>query len=711
MSIDSNSFFEYGAEWVGADFHLHTKADKKFKYNKALDDPSRNDFQSDFISALKNAGIRVGVITNHNKFDIDGFKALRNKAKKEGIYLIPGVELSVSDGANGLHLLVVFSEEWISGNYNFIQQYLDRLFFGVSRDQYENCKAKTKVGAVEAIKTLRELNKDFFVIFAHVDQDSGLFVEKQFGEAVKIVEEISHLGCLVGFQKLTNKSRSKLEQGRHSIPVCVEGSDPDCLEKIEHADRRCWIKIGDFSFDAVKLALTEFKTRVSITPPARTPHAWIRKIKFDGGGLLGRTEFNLSPELNSFIGIRGSGKSSILECLNYGLELPVNPKRNDDAYKKNMIEYALGSGGQIVLEIIDSASEKHIIKRTYNRMAEVYDEYGNLRPKLRGESVFGHSPLYFGQKELASNAENLGPEIVEKVIGCKLSEVRARIATTREVVTDDISSLFKLSRINEERKNLEEKIAAQRLQLNKFSISNVPERLDEQICFNDDARRFDELKKKYEEALYRIQKSYNELSAFEFKIVLSKYNKKFEEQLNSLGTKLRSITCSFLPIANELKKLLSDLITIQEHFKIEKDAREKEFDKIKRELESDIRQNELNEIIKIDDYPRLKEELAKNEARMQAISSMESIQTDVKNKLLSDIGALAELWRNEYLQISGELEKINCNQKTIRIIPSFEGNKDVFLDFMKSTFRGTGVTTRDYERIVNKETSIRSTIA
>lgn len=692
-----SDFFEFGAEWVGADFHLHTRADKKFEYAKG-----GNDFQSDYISALKNAGIRVGVITNHNKFDIEGFRSLREKARKEGIYLIPGLELSVSDGANGLHLLIAFSEDWISGNHNFIQQYLDKMFFGISPEQYENCKAKIQTGAVEAIKALRELNKDFFVIFAHVDQDSGLFVEKSFGDAVKIVEKISDLGCLVGFQKLTDRTRSKLEQHRHPIPVCVEGSDPDCLEKIGNTDRRCWIKIGDFSFNAVKLALTEFKTRVSLTHPAKRPHAWIRKIIFDGGGLLGRTEIDLSPELNSLIGIRGSGKSSILECLNYGLDLPVNPRRNDDAYKRNMIEYALGSGGQITLEIIDSTSEKHVVKRTYNRTTEVYDGSGNLRPNLRGAGVFEHSPLYFGQKELASDAETLGPEIVEKVIGCKLSEVRARIATAREMVIDDVSSLYKLSKISEEKKNLEEKIAAQKLQLNKFSISNVPERLDEQICFNDDARRFAELKGKYEKALNRIQRSYDELSESEFEIALSKYNKKFEVQLNALGEKLKSIICGILPIVKELEGLLSEFVSIQSHFELEKDVREKEFDKIKRELESDIRQNELNEIIKIDDYPRLKDELARNEVRMHTITSMDSIQADVKTKLLSHLGTLAELWRNEYQQISSELERINHNQNTVSIIPSFEGRKDVFLDFMKSTFRGTGVTTRDYERIVGR---------
>lgn len=59
------------------------------------------------------AQTRVGVITNHNKFDREEFKALRKRAQQDETLLLPGVELSVKDGASGIHTLVVFSPEWI----------------------------------------------------------------------------------------------------------------------------------------------------------------------------------------------------------------------------------------------------------------------------------------------------------------------------------------------------------------------------------------------------------------------------------------------------------------------------------------------------------------------------------------------------------------------------------------------------------------------
>lgn len=112
-------FVSHGAQWGRADFHLHTKADKEFRY-----DGEDNRFVSEYVDALEAAGIRLAVITNHNKFDLNEFKALRKRARKAGIGVLPGVELSVKDGANGVHTLVVFSEAWLADGQDFINQFL-----------------------------------------------------------------------------------------------------------------------------------------------------------------------------------------------------------------------------------------------------------------------------------------------------------------------------------------------------------------------------------------------------------------------------------------------------------------------------------------------------------------------------------------------------------------------------------------------------------
>lgn len=95
--------FENGIETIRADFHLHTRKDKEFKYNG-----EENDYIKLYVKGLVDAGIGIGVITNHNKFDENEYKAIKRAAKKENILILPGVELSVKEGANGIHTLIIF---------------------------------------------------------------------------------------------------------------------------------------------------------------------------------------------------------------------------------------------------------------------------------------------------------------------------------------------------------------------------------------------------------------------------------------------------------------------------------------------------------------------------------------------------------------------------------------------------------------------------
>jgi hypothetical protein len=168
--------FPNGSEWVRADFHLHTRADKEFAYAGG-----ETEFVSDYVDRLKQQNIRLGVITNHNKFNADEFKALRKRARKEGIGLLPGVELSVNDGANGVHTLVVFSEEWLADGQDYINQFLNVAFAGKVPAQYEQENGRTNDDLINTLKQLESYHRDFFVVFAHVEAERAL--ERAAGRA------------------------------------------------------------------------------------------------------------------------------------------------------------------------------------------------------------------------------------------------------------------------------------------------------------------------------------------------------------------------------------------------------------------------------------------------------------------------------------------------------------------------------------------------
>jgi hypothetical protein len=115
------------------------------------------------------------VITNHNKFDLDEFKTLAKVARKENIFLLPGLELSVKDGSNGIHMLAVFSDEWISNkeNVNYVQSFLNVTFAGQAN--FENKNGRSNHDLNDTIRELDKFERDYFLICAHVEADNGLW--------------------------------------------------------------------------------------------------------------------------------------------------------------------------------------------------------------------------------------------------------------------------------------------------------------------------------------------------------------------------------------------------------------------------------------------------------------------------------------------------------------------------------------------------------
>ena len=53
----------------------------------------------------------MAVVTNHNHFDRDEYTTLRRLGAKEGILVLPGVELGIKNGGGGIHTLIAFNPD------------------------------------------------------------------------------------------------------------------------------------------------------------------------------------------------------------------------------------------------------------------------------------------------------------------------------------------------------------------------------------------------------------------------------------------------------------------------------------------------------------------------------------------------------------------------------------------------------------------------
>ena len=683
--------FEQGAQWVRADFHLHTRADREFMYTG--DDSFYN---SNYVDALEKAGTRLGVITNHNKFDYDEFKALRKTAEKNGISLLPGVELSVGDAKNGVHTLIVFSDDWVH-DHDRINPFLASAFEGKVPAEYEHEQGRSSWDLLTTIKKLESYHRDFFLVFAHVEAPSGLWTELGGGRLAELGKDEFFRRRTLGFQKVRTRdeggkgevSRAKVKEWlKDWYPAELEGSDPKCISEIGRG-KTSYLKLGELSFEAVKFALSDPTSRVAMKPPKH--HAsHIRSIHFDGGVLDGQT-LHFSPELNTLIGIRGSGKSSILEAVRYALDIPHGEKAQDTKYKDELVRHTLGSGGKVTLTVCDVYGEEFTISRILREESNVFLG-GKLQPGVSiRETVLGR-PICFGQKDLSSTGEGFETDLVEKLVGEKLRELREEIEVQRQYVREVAQRWLKLSNAAELKRDYEAELTDVRFRMKKFEEYGVADKLQKRLGFQQDAAALGRMK---EQADTFIQAFGQLIAEHEDELrnatnYISKQNPDFFTTYYAEFSKLVAKIEQLKIIEQETHAISSRLHTKHDEFERARTSLQEEFAQVERQLAQELKQTGMT-AIQPDDFLAQQQRKIKAEQKLEALAKQETQQTSIRDALFAEVEKLNELWLREFNMIKAELDRVNTGHTALQIEAGFKGDKEAAINFMQQIFRGSNI--------------------
>ena len=683
--------FEYGSVWVRGDFHLHTKADKEFKY-----EGEDSEFVGAYVDKLEAAGVGLGVITNHNKFDMGEFKALRKAARKRGIGLLPGVELSVNDGANGVHTLVVFSDDWLKDGKDYINQFLNVAFAGKTPDQYEQENGRSNDNLLTTLDKLEGYHKDFFVVFAHVEAPSGLWNEIDGGRMQELAQNPLVQKYCLGFQKVRThdkpdkKCRVKVQQwwGDH-YPAELEGSDPKSLDEVGRGEES-FLQVGDFNFDAVRYALTDHAYRTSQKKAPDVKHSHVDAIRFEGGLFDGK-RVTFSPHLNCLIGIQGSGKSSVLECLRYALDVPFGEKAQDKEYKQGLIPHVLKSGGKIVVEATDRHGTRYEIRRIFGHAPDVYVD-GDLQPGVSIRETVINRPLYFGQKDLAAAGKEFGHDLVEKLIGEGLKPYRETITTKKDELEQAVEALSSLQSDADHLATLEGELQDVKFRLEQFDKHGVKAKLEKQVEFGKDIAFCDtvgeaakEWKAGLETAISGAEEAFEEIKPHE-----SKFNAPLFKKYNAALVKLKDTVATAKTAVASITTATTELTSLRKELEATKDSLKEEFAETERDLVKALQSKGVTSI-QPDAYIKLTErktELETSIADLRKKTEKYSTKYDV---LLKAIANLNDAWHAEFKYIAGELEKINSAQPSLQIESEFKGDKSAFQKKMEDTFRGSNI--------------------
>jgi predicted ATPase len=683
MENETKNIFENGATWLRGDFHLHTKADKEFDYKG-----NENDFCRLYIEQLKSQNINVGLITNHNKFDKAEFVALRKKALKEGIGLFAGIEFSLREG---IHVIIAFDDKWYLGETDYINKFLENAFYGIpnyDKPNYPNSNFNLK----ETVEALDKIGHDYFIVLAHVDDTNGLFTELRGRTQEDFVKQEAFSKVLAVQKSANLENYNKLCQwlNRRSKIACVEGSDNahGGIEAIG-LGKVTYLKIGDYNYEALSYALSDSEVRVKPKEKPETKNSFIKSIAFEGG-LLDETKIDFSPELNNLIGIRGSGKSSVLEILRYTLGIPLSPIAVDPKYKDGLIENVLRSGGKSIVTVVNRHKEEYRIEKIYGQKEDIYKE-GILQTGISIDAIFDY-PVYFGQKDLSNKDADFEADLIQRLIGTRLKGVQNKIEQKKREVENIISEIKKLRNLKDLKKETETQIYNAKHQLDFFKKQGVEEKLKQQTLFDSDISKISQTDSSIRSYLHELASVVsNHEYFFQQEISGSEVNKELFEEAKALMLELKA---EF----EKLKGIQKNSNQIQLKFKevilkinARKEGLKEEFAKIKREINTDT--------VNPDNFLNLNRQIETAQLKLKEIEKSEKRRSELQANLLERLTELDNLWLDEYKLLKTEVDRINVAEGKLFIDVLCKDRRDKFLDKMKQVFRGSGIRETAYHEI------------
>lgn len=683
--------FDHGTDWLKADFHLHTKADKEFHF---LGEP--NYFVSQYVNQLQQQNIKIGVITNHNKFDIDEFKELCKNAGKQGIYLVPGVEFSIRDGANGIHILIAFEETWINNreNKNYIEQFLTAAFTG--RSNYDIPPySLSNYTLKNTCQILDGFNKEYFMIMAHVDEDKGMFKELNGSGLRELLTSNAFKQKVLGMQQSRNReNRKKMEDilGEQS-PAYVEGSDA-AHEGIDGIGNKSnvFLKLGDYNFSVLQYALRDHANRVRMEPPA-FKQTYLKTLHITGKKLVD-CSLCLNPSMNNIIGIRGSGKSSLLETIRYALDLPLAKNAKDRDYKEVIVRELLGSGGKITMEIADAKGNCYRTEKIFGETSNIYFN-GELQNNLKVNAII--KPVYFGQKDLAEMGDKATrEELITKLIGDKLLTITDKIDQQNMDIATQLNEISKLEKLVTFKEDVEAKKAEIENKLKLYQENEIDKKLNRQIEFEKDKNRLTNILKFEQILLQALKELWDDYKgAFaEHTHYESKENREnFTEIYASLG-RFQALFNQIGGLLGAMEKESGVLTELKDVLQAKYLVLQEEFSQIKREI------NLPN--IEADIYVQLSKELDLNKIKLIEINKAYTKKQEYEGKLHTRLVELQVLWHQEYRLVEQEIGKLNSSQVSIEIRVEYKGNKDRFKAFIKEHVKGSGLKDKAITEMVEE---------
>ena len=329
-----------GARWWKCDLHTHTPASDDYGRGPSQAGLKQRGPREWLLDHMR-AGIHCVAVTDHNSGAwIDRLRSALVELEHDRpdgyrpLHLFPGTEISVQ---GGVHLLAVFAGEATTSD---IDTFLGAVGFTGVKGSSGDVTTQSFADVVKAI-----VQAGGIAIPAHVDGDNGLFRKFQGTTLAQALR----CGQIFAVETV-DSGRDKPQLYRDEKLRWTEILGSDSHHPSGKPEQRfpgshfTWVKMGEPDLDGLRLALLDGSLSVRRSdeqPEAPNLHAvsMLESIEVAGARYMGRTQpfiARLNPWLNAVVGGRGTGKSSLVECLRIALrrkdELPDELKTEFEKY-------------------------------------------------------------------------------------------------------------------------------------------------------------------------------------------------------------------------------------------------------------------------------------------------------------------------------------------------------------------------------------------
>jgi DNA repair ATPase RecN len=446
-----------GATWTRLDLHLHSPGIPTFVPPKGTKRDDVRSLTDAYVEQLSSQGISIAAITDYNGINIEWFEVIAAKATNRGITLFPGAEMVFKQAKYDIHVLAIFPGNTNLKGVNTFLQSLDQdpstpLFNpqGVHRD------IELKFSLTSALKDLRD-RFHCLLVLPHPERTNGLFKSLTAEEAARSLREIGPDAIEYCSEKERKKVKSTdiLPENFWDQVAFVEFSNPKRIEEIGTQKRTdgtlqaTYLKLSATNLDALRLALHDPETRLSIGRIPLAVHPRIQSMTISGAGFLGNLNISWNHDLNVIIGGKGVGKSAILESLRYAFA--IKPYSNQSEHEE-LVQHALGSSGkvEVLLEmpVKEGKTRQYRIARGWGEEARTYQVGPEKLLPISPSELLGDSGgfSFFGHREIytISGNEEATLSLLDELIGNEAYQHAQAVRKSMEALTANAGAILEL---------------------------------------------------------------------------------------------------------------------------------------------------------------------------------------------------------------------------------------------------------------------------